>query len=248
MAGLSAGWGSSRGPATPFGSLSARGPYQPGVATSVSNAGRSYPTAASWSPWSGKVLGLEEGTKEYADAAAGLNQTYAQGDIQRGMQQGQQSYERSMREQQRGWQLEDQGTALGLFENTMGGAGTPARVTGDDSAWDAMLAAQMGKAKDTAAAAVGAARKGMMDNMARRGISGSGIEAKQDMGIQLAGAGQIGAAGRENAIQRARRTADVSDRNYAGDITQRGQDITAQGQKLSLMPSIFSLLRAGVSY
>jgi hypothetical protein len=176
-------------------------------------------------------------------------QMYGQADINRGMMEGQQSYQSALMQAQRGWQLEDQRTALDLFGSAAGaGGGTPARVSGDDSAWSAMLAGQMGQAKDNAAAAVGAARKALGANMTARGIGGSGIEGKNERAIQLAGAGQIGAAGRDAAALTANRQAAVSDRNYSGDITQRGQDITAQGQKLSLMPSIFSLLRAGVSY
>lgn len=125
-----------------------------------------------------------------------------------------------------------------------GGAGTPARVTGDDSAWSASLAAMMGKAKDNSAAAVGAARKALIDNMTARGIGGSGIEAKNERAIQLAGAGQLGAAGREAATQTAARQASVSDRNYSGDITQRGQDISSTNAKLSMVPSLLSLFRA----
>jgi hypothetical protein len=187
---------------------------------------------------------MERGTPEYEQTAGNLNQTYAQADINRGLQQGQQGFERSMAEQRRGWGLEDQNTAYSWL-NALGGgsAGGGPRVTGEDTSWDASLAAAMGKAKDTAAQAVGAARKSMLGNMTARGIGGSGIEAKLDQGIQLAGAGQIGAAGREMATQQAARQASVNDRNYQGDITQRGQDITAQGQRLALLPSLTSLLR-----
>ena len=140
--------------------------------------------------------------------------------------------------------------ALGLLSGVgaTGSAAAVPRVTGDDSAWGAMLAGQMGAAKDNAAAAVGAARRALIGNMTARGIGGSGIEAKNEQAIQLAGAGQIGAAGRDAATLTANRQAAINDRNYAGNITQRGQDITAQGQKFSIMPSILSLLRAGVSY
>lgn len=220
---------------SPFGALSGRGPITGGVASSVSNASRGGPSQAGWST--------------PAQMTPALQALYAQGDIQRGMQEGQQSYDRSVSEQRRGWGLEDQNTALGLFSSVTGGGGgaTPARVSGGDSSWDASLAASLGRAKDTSAAAVGAARKAMMDNMAARGISGSGIEAQRDMGIQLAGAGEIGKAGREGAVQTAARQASVNDRNYSGDITQRGQDIgletSRMGNKTALAGSLMGLLR-----
>jgi hypothetical protein len=205
------------------------------------------PTSVSWASRGGSNNASWTMPSQMPPELAGI---YAQGDINRGMQQGQQSYQTALMQAQRGWQLEDQKTALDLYGSaTGGGAGsTPARETGDDSAWGAMLAGQMGAAKDNAAAAVGAARRSMVGNMTARGIGGSGIEAKNERAIQLAGAGQIGAAGRDAATLTANRQAAINDRNYAGNITQRGQDITAQGQKLSLMPSILSLLRAGVSY
>lgn len=125
-----------------------------------------------------------------------------------------------------------------------GGGGVPPRETGDDSAWGAMLAGQMGAAKDNAAAAVGAARRALINNMTQRGIGGSGIEGKNERAIQIAGAGQLGAAGRDIATQTAARTASVNDRNYSGDITQRGQDIQASTARMSMLPSLLGLFRS----
>lgn len=232
MAGLAA---RGTGAATPFGALAGRGPITGGVATNVSNAGRGYPTSPSWTVPS---------TMTPQQALM-----YGQADINRGMQQGEQSFARSTSEQRRGWNLEDQNTALGLYGSMdFGGAGAaPPRVAGSDSSWDASLAAALGRAKDTAADAVGAARRALQGNMTARGIAGSGIEAKNERAIQLAGAGQIGAAGRVQAEQTAARQAAVNDRNYSGDIQQRGQDIglqsSAMGNRTALAGSLMGLLR-----
>jgi hypothetical protein len=170
---------------------------------------------------------------------------YGQADITRGMQGGQQAYERALAEQKRGWALEDQGTMMGLWDKTSGagGEGTP-RVGGGDESWGTSMAAAMGQAKDNAAAGVGAARRALINNMTQRGIGGSGIEGKNERAIQIAGAGQIGAAGRDIATQTAARTAAVNDRNYSGNIQQRGQDMQASQAKLSMIPSLLGLFRA----
>lgn len=135
-----------------------------------------------------------------------------------------------------------------------GGGGTPsvAPVSGGDAGWGAANAAAIGRAKDTSAAAVGAAERRMQNNMGVRGIAGSGIEAKQDMGIQLAGAGELGAAGRQVAEGTAARAGAVADRNYTGEITQRGQDISAASaaaaQKNAMLQSLMSLFKVSASY
>jgi len=220
---------------SPYGALAGRGPITGGVATNVSNASRGVPSKSTWT--------------RPATMTPQQSLMYGQADIDRGMMEGKQSSDRAVSEQRRGWNLEDQNTGFGLFNDMSSGGGgsAPARVSGEDSSWNASLAASLGRAKDTSAAAVGAARKAMMDNMAQRGISGSGIEAKQDMGIQLAGAGQIGAAGRQGAEATAARTASVNDRNYSGDITQRGQDIgletSRMGNRTALAGSLMGLLR-----
>jgi hypothetical protein len=218
--------------ASNYGSLAGRGPIPGGIPTNVSNASRG--------TLSQPQFGMDR------TGANPLDSLYAQAEVSRALQGGQQAYERALTEQKRGWALEDQGTMMGLMGDFAGagGGGTPARVTGDDSAWDASMASGMGRAKDAAAEAVGAARRALVGNMTARGIGGSGIEAKNERAIQLAGAGQIGAAGRTLAEQTAARRAAVSDRNYSGDVTQRGQDISAQSSRQSMLPSLLSLFRA----
>lgn len=128
------------------------------------------------------------------------------------------------------------------------GAGAIPGVSGNDTSWEAANAAAMGRAKDQAAAAVSAARKALLDNMTARGIGGSGIEMKNDRAIQLAGAGQIGEAGRTIATNTANRAAQVADRNYQGQIAQRGQDVSLATSKMGLLPSLMGMLRVSASY
>lgn len=141
-----------------------------------------------------------------------------------------------------------------ISQTSGGGGGAPsvAPVGGGDAGWGAANAAAIGRAKDTSAAAVGAAERRMQNNMGSRGIAGSGIEAKQDMGIQLAGAGELGAAGRQVAEGTATRAGAVADRNYTGEITQRGQDISAASaaaaQKNAMLQSLMSLFKVSASY
>jgi hypothetical protein len=146
-------------------------------------------------------------------------------------------------------------TKLGSFSWMTGAGGSAASeppVTGGDANWAAANAAAMGRAKDTSAAAVGSAKRSMQSDMASRGISGSGIEAKGDQGIELAGAGQMGAAGRQLAEGTAARAGSVADRNYSGAIQQRGQNMqsrdAASARMSALLPSLASLFRVSASY
>jgi hypothetical protein len=126
-----------------------------------------------------------------------------------------------------------------------GGAPAAPVPSGDDSAAAAAAAAAMGRAKDTSAAATSTALRQLRDNMASRGIEGSGIEAELANQIRTAGAGQVGEAARDLATGAAQRAQAVADRNYAGALTARGQDISAM---TSLWPSLAQLLSFHSSY
>lgn len=215
------------------------------------------PTAVSWrsAPMTSRgvqynnpnLSGLVPGSQAATQAALQQNQAGTQAQLDSMLKDKQFDYEKSMLQAKRGWAQEDQGLAMQMLDKYGSGSfggGTPARVSSDDSAWNASMAGAFGKAKDLAADAVGAARRSMIGNMTARGIGGSGIENANERAIQIAGAGQLGQAGRDIAAQTANRQAQINDRNYAGDITQRGQDITAQGQRLSFISPLFSLLRA----
>lgn len=103
---------------------------------------------------------------------------------------------------------------------------------------------------------------GLRNQMTRRGISGSGLEAKGVADVQNNTAGQLGEVIRDQAIEGLNRDEAIDDRdfaagvaqrgqdigvgstNYSGGISQRGQDIGQADWKLNALPSILALLRA----
>lgn len=103
---------------------------------------------------------------------------------------------------------------------------------------------------------------GLRNQMTRRGISGSGIEAKGITDVKNNTAGQLGEVIRDQAIEGLNREEAIDDRDFAAGVAQRGQDIgvgstnfsggiSQRGQdlgqadwKLNALPSILALLRA----
>lgn len=106
------------------------------------------------------------------------------------------------------------------------GAGSVPRVPrvdgGDPTAGQADAFA---RAKDRIGLATQGLLKAVRGQVGRRGIGGSSIEGNLIGSALESGNGQIGEVIRDQAIQQAQRAQAVADRNYAGDITQRGQDI-----------------------
>ncbi len=101
----------------------------------------------------------------------------------------------------------------------------PTEQAGGD---DAAAALAFGRAKDQAGLATRGLMKSVRHNMASRGISGSGIEGGASMDVLAGGADRVAQAGLAEALHKVQRGNDVSDRNYAGNINQRGQDIAQQ--------------------
>jgi hypothetical protein len=113
----------------------------------------------------------------------------------------------------------------------------PARVTGPSPADSAAAeAAQFGRAKDR----IGKLGRGSMtalnEEFSARGFGGSNMEASATQNLLSDLQGQEGEVIRDQAIQNLVRQRQVEDRNYAGDINQRGQDIgfttTTRGQDI----------------
>jgi hypothetical protein len=90
---------------------------------------------------------------------------------------------------------------------------------------DVASALAFGRAKDQAGQATRGLLKSVRHNMASRGIGGSGIEGAASMDVLAGGADRVANAGLAEAIARVQRAQSVNDRNYAGNIAQRGQDI-----------------------
>lgn len=102
---------------------------------------------------------------------------------------------------------------------------------------------------------------GLRNQMTRRGISSSGMEAKGIADVQNNTAGQLGEVVRDQAIEGLRREQQIDDRdlasnvqqrgqdigvnstNYGGGITQRGQDMQQADWKMRALPSVLALMR-----
>lgn len=96
-------------------------------------------------------------------------------------------------------------------------------------------ASAFARAKDQAGQTARASLTALEGLMANRGQAGSGLEGELSAGIISGGAGRVNEFTREQAIQDLNRAAEISDRNYQGAITQRGQDLGARQQSLSAL-------------
>jgi hypothetical protein len=82
-----------------------------------------------------------------------------------------------------------------------------------------------GRAKDRIGTIGRASLKGLHREMAARGVEGSGIEGNRTANLIASTGGQLGDVASTQAMETLRRLSDVTDKNYAGDLSQRGQDI-----------------------
>lgn len=106
---------------------------------------------------------------------------------------------------------------------------------------NAARAAAFARAKEQAGATALASVKSLQDIMANSGLTGSSVEGNAIASAVGGGAGRINDFTRTQLMTDLNRAADVADRNYAGRITQRGQN-------LSLMPSLMGLITQGGVY
>lgn len=91
-------------------------------------------------------------------------------------------------------------------------------------------AAALSRARDQIGVNSRASIDALRNEFAGRNLQGSNIEAAKIGDIVMAGQGQMADTLREQAIQEAARAQAVEDRNYAGGLTTRGQDVTSRGQ------------------
>lgn len=124
--------------------------------------------------------------------------------------------------------LEMYGQYLQPGPQVQGGMGA-----GESAARDAAYARQ----KDMVGNQSRSALNALQDLMASRGISGSGIEALMSGNILEGGLNNLGEFNRNQLIQDFSRSGELADRDYAGAIQQRGQD-------MSRLPSILGLMSA----
>lgn len=98
----------------------------------------------------------------------------------------------------------------------------PSKTPADTSA---ATAAEYGRARDTIGLESRAALNALSDEMASRGLSGSSIEGKEVGRVVTGGQRELGDVNRDMAMRELERQSQIEDRDYQGDITQRGQDI-----------------------
>jgi hypothetical protein len=106
-------------------------------------------------------------------------------------------------------------------------------------------AAAFGRAKDRTGLATQGLLRSIRNQMARRGISGSGIEADMTGDALMGGFGEIGEVIRDQAIEGLQRRYDMADQTYQGEITQRGQDMSAAAQRNDMIMSLLRLAESG---
>jgi hypothetical protein len=121
-----------------------------------------------------------------------------------------------------------------------------ARITAPNRAdGRAAEAAEFSRAKDR----VGLATQGLLKSVGSiadaRGIGGSSIEGDLIGSALSGGQGQIADLLRQQAITSLDRDYDVEDRDYAGDITQRGQDVTQAAQRQQAVMALMRMMQAG---
>lgn len=114
-----------------------------------------------------------------------------------------------------------------------------ARVTGPSPADSAAAqAAEFGRAKDRIGKIGRGSMTALQESYSSRGFGGSRMEGADTASLLSDLQGQTGEVVRDQAIQNLVRQRQVEDRNYAGDINQRSQDIgyatSTRGQDISL--------------
>lgn len=141
------------------------------------------------------------------------------------------------------------GFANGSASGGAGGVGA-AHVAPPDMS--GARSAAFGRAKDSAGQTARAALESLQSEMAGRGILGSGIEGGNTANI-IAKAGQgVNEVSREQAIQDANAASQYGQMQYQGDITQRGQDLSAQQANLArqqqMMQGLLGVLPSSLLY
>jgi hypothetical protein len=122
---------------------------------------------------------------------------------------------------------------LGKF-GAGGGAGEPEK-SGPDPQEEAARSAAFARAKSQQGQIARATLDSISDIMAGSGRAGSGIESELKAGAIQGGAGELAETTRQQAESDVERARQIADRNYAGDLTRRGQALGLQQSLLSLI-------------
>ena len=127
---------------------------------------------------------------------------------------------------------------LGAVTGLLGGIG--GETTGGPSYGvtpneEAARQAAFAREKDTLGQILRAAMTGLTNSISERGLVGSGFEGQGVRDIIAGGQGQLGNVAREQTIQDLGRAREVADRDYAGNLTRRGQDLAFKNALLGLI-------------
>lgn len=98
----------------------------------------------------------------------------------------------------------------------------------------AARAATFARTKDNAATTASASLNGLTEALGSRGLTGGGYEAGQIGNTLAREANTIGEGDRQQAESENTRAADLADKDYAGKVAQRGQDLSAQNAQNQL--------------
>lgn len=132
----------------------------------------------------------------------------------------------------------DRAALLALINKAPGG-GAPTVTHPGAGNNEAGRAAAFSRAKDQAGQIARSSLTAIAEEMAGRGISGSGIEALREAGAVDDTAGGLTEVIRDQAMSDAARAASVNDQTYQGDIAQRAQDLSNRQSYLALLANIY---------
>lgn len=113
-----------------------------------------------------------------------------------------------------------------------GGSSGPSGPAFDENA---ARAAAFARAKEQAGQTALASMKSLQNVMAGSGRMGSSLEASGISDVINGAGGKVDEYTRDQLMTDLNRAADVSDRNYAGGLTQRGQDVAMRQSLLGIL-------------
>jgi hypothetical protein len=100
-------------------------------------------------------------------------------------------------------------------------------------------AAAFSRAKDQAGKIARASLTSIAENMSSRGMTGSGLQNLRDAGAIQGAEEPLQELTRDQMMMDVNRAADISDMEYRGDITQRGQDLGSRQSYLNLLRGLY---------
>ena len=126
---------------------------------------------------------------------------------------------------------------LATFRSLSGGGGSSAEDGNILADEQAARAAAFARAKDQAGQTARASLDALRSVMGERGILGGGMEGAGIASIIGGAQGELGEQGRMQAMSDVERAGQIADRNYAGGLTRRGQDISRKNSLLGIISS-----------